>query len=374
MNLQRKSEVAAAKHQQLVKLNRLASLRPDFEFGLGTELLEGGASLAKRFLGGAVGTGIKSALKTGAVGSVGGAALGGVAGAGHAIVHNLIDSDPNDHESVLGGALHGAGAGAAIGGTIGAGASLLKTAPSMAEEITGGGMPKPPAPGMSSPASRPVSAAPSVPNMAGASPSPGGSDPSGGGTPWWKKYNQTSPSQPQTVNASSRRSTINFGASYEDIVLHKFAELRAAGVPEVNAKSQAFDFGVKRHSSAYVDFRKRGGTVDFSLLRAKSPGGINTEEVASGVPSGQMLPATSGQSQPIYDEAQTVATRRIAGVAESAQGDIDPQDPWSDSRAVNITNNPEFMNCDRDAETQRILAKIHRLNGRKAPGRLTASM
>lgn len=75
-----------------------------------------------------------------------------------------------------------------------------------------------------------------------------------------------------------------------------------------------------------------------------SQDGINSEEVPSGVPSGEMLPAASSQSQPIFDKAQTVETSRINGVAESAQGDVDPQDPWSDSRAVNITNNPEFIN------------------------------
>ena len=331
VNLQRKSEVAASRHQQLVKLNRLASIRPDIEFGLGADLLEGGASIAKKFLGSSIG---QSTIGHGAIG----AGIGSVLGGAKALVHNAVDSNPQDHESVLGGALKGGVAGAAVGGAYGA--------------FKGAGA---------------GGATPGLPS------SPGPVNPPGGNQPWWKKYNGSS-AQPQTVNASARRETINFSQSYEDIVASKFMELKAGGMDDLKAKSQAFDFGVKRHGAAYIDFRKRGGTIDFAALRAKSPGGINTEEVASGVPSGQMLPATSGQSQPIYDEAQTVATRRIAGVAESAQGDIDPQDPWSDSRAVNITNNAEYMSGDRDAETQRILAKIHRLNGRKVPGHSTASM
>ena len=367
LNLQRKSEVAAAKHQQLVKLNRLASLRPDIEFGLGAELLQGAGGIAKKFLGSSIG---QSTVGHGAIG----AGIGSVLGAGKALVHNAIDSNPQDHESVLGGALKGGVAGAAVGGAYGAfkGAGAGGATP---------GLPSSPGPvnppggmGGMKPASATVVTPSPASGAVGGSPSPGGSDPSGGNQPWWKKYQSTSAPQQQTVNASSRRSTMNFGATYEDIVISKFHELKAGGMNDIKAKSEAFSFGVHRHGSAYIDFRKRGGTIDFAALRPKSPGGLNTEEVASGVPSGQMLPATSGQSQPIYDKAQTVATRRIAGVAESAQGDVDPQDPWSDSHAVNVTNNPEFINGDRDTETQRILSKIHRLNGRKMPGRATASM
>ena len=429
VNLQRKSEVAAAKHQQLVRFNRLASIRPDtdIEFGLGALIGEGLAGTARRFFAGATGSAIKGALKTGAVGALAGGAIGGVAGAGKAVMHNITSSDPQDHESVLGGALHGAVAGGAIGGTIGAAASIYPSAPAMVEEVTspkfigensgfkGGqstsGSFKPGdrtgsgwssnagasgasgasgagASGGSVPPTGATSANPyagtpkeakwdayqSMNRMASESRFPGERNAAASRAAFYKQRHDLAARLARLVEFARRGKTINFSQSYEDIVASKFMELKAGGMDDLKAKSQAFDFGVKRHGDAYRDFRSRGGQINFAALRTKSPGGLNTEEVASGVPSGQMLPATSGQSQPLYDKAQTVATRRIAGVAESAQGDVDPVDPWSDSRAVNITNNPEFINTDRDAETSRILSKIHRLNGRKVPGHATASM
>lgn len=45
---------------------------------------------------------------------------------------------------------------------------------------------------------------------------------------------------------------------YEGIVTAKYAELKAAGVPELSAKSRAVDFAVKNHPAAYAEFRKRG--------------------------------------------------------------------------------------------------------------------
>ena len=233
LNLHRKSELAAAKHLQLLKFNRLTG--QDIEFGALLDALGEGSALVKNFLGTQGATiaaqGLKGAIAGGAVG----AGVGAVAGGGKAIVHNVLN--PDQPESVIGGALGGAKTGAIVGG-IGAVAG-----PALVEN---------------------------------------------GLTPWWKKVGANPVAQPQGVSMSARpRGMVHFGETYEDIVLNKFTELKAQGIPEVSAKAKAVEFCIKKNRAAYSDYRRRGGQINFETPRQKAI------------------------TKPSPDDAHTLETRRI---------------------------------------------------------------
>jgi len=238
VQLQRRSNFAVKKHQELVRFNRIASIRPDIEFGL---ITDGAGMLAKRFLGGAgadvIGSGIKGALIGGVTG-----ALGNAAGAA---IHNATDSNPNDHESIVGAGLRGATGGALVGGVGGVAGSIFKN-----------GWPSGPGPSIGRSGSTP--ALPTDPVAAA------------------KQANASVVSKPQLTNGDQG-----------DQPYWKR-----------NQGNQLFS---------------RFPLVRFASLRSRiKNGGINAEEVPSGVET----------------------TQRLPGVAESAQGDVDPEDPWMTEKAI----------------------------------------
>lgn len=258
-------------------LARVIELSEKLEFGIvGTAISEIPAFLGKNPL-----------LKRGLIG----AGVGALAGAGKAMVHNA--SNPNDHESIVGNALGGA----ALGGAAGAGSGLIGGAAKAAPTVGAAASPAAPAGAWDARAAAKGMNSGAPASVAGA--------PAQSFTDLAKGY--FAKNFPQTSDAVAQKQPWFSSLSPSMI------ELGIGGV-----------IGALDDVPAMLRLRKK-----------KSPGGFNTEEIPSGVPTGTMLPQTSGDSQPLIDKVGAVTTNRINGVAESAQGDVDPIDPWGNGRAVN---------------------------------------